>query len=160
MDTHFNLRPYVYWFGYEDFEINELENNNYFYQTIILAKNEQEAKLWGDKSALIYCQHENYKFLNNSWIEDISSTLLSRQGESLIDWGNFTDKDVENLFQGTAESSDGQFKNYNILISASSENEAKDLFLLHLKTKKNGLKFSTCSKAILNIVQYGKEIEW
>jgi hypothetical protein len=160
MDIHSNIKPFIYWFEYNDPAMGEDEESKYFYQAIILAESEYKAKSWGDKCAMDYCSEEKYQFLSSSWIEDISFKILSNEGYLNIKWENLKNEDIENFFQGTAESRETNVKNYNILINATSDDDAKKLFIDHLNSKKNKFIFSTCSKAVLSITKYGEKISW
>ena len=156
------LKPFLYWFGFE-LEQHESANDQseiYFYQTIIVAFSDMEAKRWGDCLSKEFVEKGNAKKVYSSWIEDVIQFVLTQNSIEHIDWTNVSQDQLENHYQGTASSKKKSDRNLNAFISSTTRNKARDIWNNYLIENHPNHRIETCCKPRITITQTGNYVEW
>lgn len=148
-----SLRPYIYWFGYEEGKDENLEVH--FFQTIVLSPSRKEAFSWGEIFSTDFVRKDVTRKIHSAWVEDVIPDLIVSTGSKPIDWNNISCRKIETYFQGTASKSSNLEDNINGFISTSKEQDAKKIWETFLASNYPEHTFRTCSKTPIAIARIG-----
>lgn len=148
-------KPFLIWISYKDptFIKDDEDSGIYFYQTLVLTMNKEEALVIGKEKANKLIQNGEAEYIDKVWLEEFHQSVVSRNGSQQINWYTITDEIIKQYYQGCAEYINDSNFIFNTFIEATSVNDAMVIFNDYLSEQRPDYKPTTCSNVNFPLIR-------